>query len=141
MLSACSAPKVESQRMLAVEGNRLQVTSGTIPGKGRYITIVNSDKRWSGKWKGGKEKWKARAALMENLARDEIHGICGESFFEVIRSPVYNMMDKDETMGGMAPVLGIGASMIAHLAADANTDPANVPVSLYAEFGCRFDKQ
>jgi hypothetical protein len=50
------------------------------------------------------------------------------------------MMDKDQTMGGVAPVLGMTAMMAAHLAASSATDPANIPVGLYTEFSCRMDE-
>lgn len=140
LLSACAGPQVTSQRMMVVDGNRLQVTSGTMR-DGRYVTVENVEKQWHGRMKGGKEKWKFRAGMLNNVLTHEIGMVCGDTFFRTIRPPTYKMMDKDETMGGMAPVLGIAASMAAHLAADSATDPANVPVSVYAEFGCPSDDQ
>lgn len=141
-LAACAAGVEQtSQRVVSVEGNRLQITSGIIPGTGRYVTIDNLDKRWVGKWKGGKEKWGLRAGMLDGMAKREIGTICGDWFYHVVRRPVYGMMDKDETMGGLAPVLGVTAAMAAHLAASSATDPANIPVNIYTEFGCARDER
>jgi hypothetical protein len=140
MLAACgNNSRVESQDIRTVSGNRLQVTRG-ISDDGRFISVENLDKHWVGKYKGGKEKWSARLHLLDDMSAQEIHDICGEWFFKTKRTPIYEMMDKDETMGGMAPILGMAASMAAHVAAYESTDPRNVPVSIYREYGCRSDK-
>lgn len=51
------------------------------------------------------------------------------------------MLDNDETMGGMAPVLGTTASMLAYLAAEAATKDTNIPTGAYVEFNCPQDKK
>ncbi len=138
MLAACAAPVVESQRMETVDGNQLQFTSGTT-GEGRFLRIENVEKQWHGTLKGGKEKWQARATMLNSWSTREIRDICGDTFYHLMLGPMYNMMDKDDTMGGAAPVLGIAASMAAHLAASSATDAANIPISIYSEFSCRKD--
>lgn len=138
--SACSSPVVTAQRTETIDGNRLQITSGT-NSAGRYVAVENVDKRWEGSLKGGKEKWGVRRDLLKKTYRDEIEQVCGEWFYEEVQSAHYNMLDKDETMGGVAPVLGVTASMVAYAAAEASTDPANIPVSVYSEFRCRKDNE
>lgn len=144
LIAACaSTPKVvTSDRTVEVEGNTLQIASGTLS-TGRFIVVLNKnpDMRWSGSLKGGKEKWQARATLLNSWMTEEIRDICGEMFYQSIFGPTYKMMDKDDTMGGLAPVLGITASMVAHLAASSATDESNVPVSIYSEFRCRKDEK
>lgn len=138
-LTACSAPQVTAQREMEVGGNKLLVTS-TKAGEGRGLRIENLEKRWVGKYAGGQEKWSARVALLDNLSKSEIISVCGGWAHNVIKPATYNMMDKDETMGGVAPVLGVTALMVGHLVASSNTDPANVPVGVYTEFRCPKDE-
>ena len=143
LLIACSStPKVVTDtREVEAEGTTLQIASGTLS-TGRFIVVLNknADMRWAGSLKGGKEKWQARATLLNSWMTEEIRDICGEMFYQSIFGPTYKMMDKDDTMGGLAPVLGITASMVAHLAASSATDESNVPVSIYSEFRCRKDE-
>src|SRR5438105_156611 len=103
-LSACAPAVTTSQRTVAVWGNTLHIASGTLSG-GRFVSVANAQKTWEGDLKGGKEKWNARRASLELYARKEIERICGHWFFALRRGPVYNMLDNDETMGGVAPVL------------------------------------
>ncbi len=139
LLAACgNNSKIDSQYLHIVDGNRLQVTTGTMD-DGRFITVENLDKHWVGKYAGGKAKWRARKRLLDDLSSREMRGLCGEWLFAALRPPIYEMMDKDETMGGMAPVLGMAASMAAHVAAYSATDAGNVPVSVYREYRCRSD--
>ena len=144
LLAACSStPKVvTSDRTVEVDGNKLQIVSGTLS-TGRFVVVQNknADMRWIGPMKGGKEKWQARATLLNSWMTEEIRDICGDLFYESVFGPTYKMMDKDDTMGGLAPVLGITASMVAHLAASSATDESNVPVSIYSEFKCRKDEK
>ncbi len=144
LLAACSStPKVvTADRTVTVDGNNLQIVSGTLS-TGRFIVVLNKndDMRWLGPMKGGKEKWQARATLLNSWMTEDIRDLCGDIFYQSIYGPTYKMMDKDDTMGGLAPVLGITASMAAHLAASSATDDANVPVSIYSEFKCRKDEE
>jgi hypothetical protein len=141
-LTACSSPVVTSQRTETIDGNHLQITSGTNDA-GHFIKVENADKRWAGSYAGGKEQWGARKKLLDREYREEIHAICGEWFYQMDRErpPSYNMLDSDETMGGLAPVLGVAASMAAYAAAYSSTSDANVPVSIYGEFRCRRDNE
>ncbi len=140
LLTACGSPEIKSQKREAIDGNNLEITTGAVP-SGRFVSVVNVEKRWEGKLAGGKEKWGARQALLKKKLWAEMEGICGSWPYIVLdREPFYNMMDKDETLGGMAPVLGIAASMAAYMAAYSSTDEANIPVSVYADFHCRNDE-
>lgn len=116
------------------------MTSGTLA-KGRFITVANAQVGWQGDLEGGKEQWGARSELLYKTARSGIASICGEWFVAVHKGPVYTMLDNDETMGGMAPVLGVAASMVAYLAAEANTKDENISVSAYMEFSCQSDEK
>lgn len=144
LLAACSStPKVVTEdRTVEVDGNKLQIASGTLS-TGRFIVVMNknADMRWVGPLQGGKDKWQARATVLNSWMTEEIRDICGDMFYQSVMGPTYKMMDKDDTMGGLAPVLGITASMAAHLAASSATDEANVPVSIYSEFKCRRDEK
>jgi hypothetical protein len=51
------------------------------------------------------------------------------------------MLDNDETMGGMAGVLGVSVAMAAYLAAEAATKDSNIPTGVYMEFGCPEDRK
>lgn len=138
LLPACSKPVIDMQHVKTVDGNKLQITQGTFDG-GRFVTVENVDKRWVGRMKGGKEKWGARKTLLEDMSTQEIRSICGTWHYMPTLGPFYNMLDKDETMGGVAPVLGITASMAAYVAAASSTDEANIPTSVYTEFRCHND--
>lgn len=141
LLTACSADRIPpQQRIDTIEGNRLQVTSG-LSDKGRYVSVENLDRQWQGKWQGGKEKWGARKKLFDVLYKREIERVCGIVFHQTLRDAEYKMMDKDETLGGVAPVLGVAASMAAYAAAYSNTDERNIPISVYTEFRCPNDKE
>jgi hypothetical protein len=137
LLAACAETK--SQRTDTIDGNKLQVTYGTIT-TGRFIMVENVDRRWEGKLKGGREKWLERKDLLDITAQEEMEKICDNWPYVLDRKPFYNMMDKDETMGGAAPMLGMSVAFMAYVAAASATDEANVPVSIYAYFHCRNDE-
>src|SRR5580658_773916 len=105
-LVACASPVTTSQRTVTVDGNNLQITSGTL-NNGRFITVENAQKVWEADLKGGKEKWIARRDILLLTAKDEIERICGQPFVAMHKGPVYNMLDNDETLGGAAPALGV----------------------------------
>ncbi len=141
VLPACAPPPVTtSTREVEIDDNRLKVSSGTWS-KGRFVFVENAKMGWDGDLEGGKEKWEARRQFLYVNARKEIQDICGNWFFAMPKEPVYNMLDNDETMGGIAPVLGVAASMVAYLAAEAKTKDTNVPVSVYIEFSCEKDEK
>lgn len=139
-LAACAAPVTTSHKTITVEGNTLQITSGT-GNTGRFISVENTRKVWEGSLKGGKEKWLARRDMLNMTARKEIEHICGEWFVALHKGPIYRMLDSDETMGGMAPALGVGVAMAAYLAAEASTKDTNIPASVYMEFSCQRDEK
>lgn len=139
-LVACSAPVTTSQKTVTSYGNNLQVVSGT-DNNGRFIMVANAQKTWEGVLKGGKEKWIMRRDFLNRFARDEIEKICGSWFVAIRKGPIYNMLDNDETMGGVAPALGVAFSMAAYLAAEAATKDTNVPASAYIEYSCQDDKK
>jgi hypothetical protein len=142
LLAACGTkPEVTSQKNDTVDGNTLQVTSGTVP-SGRFVAVANIDKRWEGKFKGGREKWVARRDLLQKQLWAEMERIC-QTWPHIVldRGPHYNMLDKDETMGGLAPMLGSTFAMAAYVAAASATDDANIPTSGYADFHCRSDEE
>jgi len=140
VLVACTEPVVTSRRTVTQDDNELRITSGTW-NKGRFILVETAKIGWEADLAGGKEQWSARREFLYSVARDDIRDICGDTFFAVPKRPVYNMLDNDETMGGIAPVLGVAASMVAYLAAEAKTKDENIPVSLYIEFNCMEDEQ
>jgi hypothetical protein len=135
VLAACTSPVTTAQRTVTLEGNDLRISSGTLS-NGRFITVENVRKTWEGELQGGKEKWTARSDLLHTTARNEIETICGQWFVAIHKGPIYNMLDSDETMGGMAPALGVEVSMVAYLAAEASTKDTNIPTSVYMEFSC-----
>src|SRR5579872_6263802 len=102
VLGACAAPVTTSQRTVTVDGNDLQITSGTL-NNGRFISVEKTQKVWEAGLKGGKEKWIARRDILLLTARNDIERICGEWFVAMHKGPIYNMLDNDETMGGAAP--------------------------------------
>lgn len=134
-LGACAEPVTTSRQTVTVDGNPLQVSSGTWS-EGYFVSVDNVSNTWKGRLKGGKEKWNARRDLLQMQMRNEVTRICGTWFVAPHRGPVYRMLDNDETMGGMAPVLGVSASMIAYLAAEAATKDENIPTGVYFEFEC-----
>lgn len=139
-LVACSGPVTTSERTEEVEGNNLQITTGTLS-DGRFITVANAQKVWEGDLKGGKDKWGNRRDFLLLNARQEIESICGQWFVAMRKVPFYNMLDNDETMGGLAPALGATVAMAAYLAAEAATKDTNIPSSVYIEFSCDDDKK
>ncbi len=138
LLSACGEGAV-SRKTETVDGNMLQITSGTMH-TGRYVAVENVDRRWEGGLKGGRGKWLARKNLLKARTEEEMERICDNWPYVLDRGPHYNMMDKDETMGGMAPVLGMTVAVAAYAVASASTDDANIPVSAYTDFHCRNDE-
>lgn len=140
VLAACSSPVVKSHTTKVVGGNNLQVTSGTVSG-GRFISVANTHKEWAASLKGGKERWNARRGALLSTARAEMEQICGDWFVALRKGPLYNMLDSDETMGGVAPALGVTVAMAAYIAAEAATKDTNVPSSMYMEFACQSDEK
>jgi hypothetical protein len=139
-LVACAAPVTTSQRTEIIHDNKLQITSGTFD-KGRFVSVANAQKVWEARLKGGKEKWILRRDLLRFIARKEIEHICGSHFVAIRKGPIYNMLDNDETMGGVAPALGVSVAMLAYIAAEAATLPTNIPASVYMEFSCQKDEK
>lgn len=139
-LVACSSPVVKSQKTTTVEGNSLQVVSGTANG-GRFISVANSQKEWAGGLKGGKEQWNARRGVLLSTARTEMEQVCGDWFVALRKGPLYTMLDSDETMGGVAPALGVTVAMAAYIAAEAATKDTNIPSRIYMEFSCQGDEK
>ena len=138
-LAACSSPVTTSTQTVVLYGNTVQITSGTLS-KGRFVNVADSQKTWEGDLKGGKEKWGNRRDALHLTANSEIIRICGD-WFALTKGPIYNMLDSDETMGGVAPALGVSVAMIAYIVADAATQDTNVPASTYVEFTCPKDEK
>lgn len=139
-LAACAAPVTTAQKTATAHGNKLEIVSGTFSG-GRFISVTKAEKVWTGQLKGGKEKWGARRGALHATAKKEIERICGEWFFATLKKPVYNMLDNDETMGGVAPMLGASVAVFAYLAAEAATEDTNIPSGMYMEFSCPKDEK
>lgn len=139
-LVACASPVTTSQKTVTAEGNELEITSGTFS-NGRFVSVKKTQKAWEAHLKGGKEKWTARSDALRLTARGEIHRICDEWFVAIQKGPIYNMLDSDETMGGIAPALGVSVAMVAYLAAEAATKDTNIPSSVYMEFTCPKDEK
>jgi hypothetical protein len=140
LLGGCSSPVIVSQKTLLADGNRLQITSGT-NSAGRFVSVVNLDKSWVGKYAGGREKWGDRKNLFQDTASDEIARYCGGWAFRFVRPYTYDMLDHDKTMGGVAPILGGTAEMAGYLVAYSQTKDENIPVSIYADYVCRSDEE
>ena len=83
----------------------------------------------------------ARRDFLKECVKKEAQRICGNRFYATTKKPIYNMLDGDETMGGAAAVMGVGASMLAYLAVAASTKDTNVPAAVYMEFSCMSDQQ
>lgn len=125
MLTGCT--NISSQWMETIEGNDIDVISGT-SGDSRFITVENKLRTWNGSYQGGEEMVPARKALFTKLANEEAKRVCCPQGFVMDGSPSYTMTERNADH--------YGGGLLGYVIASAAASYENLPVSGHYNFRC-----
>lgn len=125
-LSGCA--KIDSTWYKNYDGNQLEIKSGHVGDTGKFVNVTNTNRIWTGSYKGGEEMVPKRKELFFTVGKDEAKKVCADKEYVQSGEPEYVMLDRSPEM--------FGGGLIGYALASGFSEYENLPTAMGLRYKC-----